>query len=452
MKKLIVVDVVALTQKHLSKELVPNISKIFENGFFVPMIPSFPAVTCSVQASMTTGQYPSDHGIISNGFYDRQTKSVSFWEQYGSLVEKPRIWSALKQKNPNLKTAVLFFQNSLYVDSDIVITPKPIHLDKKLVMWCYSKPVGYYEELVKEIGEFDLSSYWGPFSSLKSSKWIMDAVKHTLKKQLPDLMLVYLPHLDYAGQKYGPQSNEFQKSLMELDNIIGELLEFLESNNLQHQYNIMILSEYSFEKVSKSISPNVILRDEGLLDLRNIGGKEYIDFENSKAFAMVDHQIAHVFVKQGIEDSVTKIFKKYDDSISEILDKKTQMNLKILHPKSGELILCAQDSSWFNYYWWKDRERAPDFAFNVDIHRKPGFDPLELFIDTSSKTISQDVSLIKGSHGIVKNNEQDNLPICGLSISTKETPDLIDVTQIAPTIMNILGFSYDFPSQPFCKF
>ena len=116
MKKLIVVDVVALTQKHLSKELVPNISKIFENGFFVPMIPSFPAVTCSVQASMTTGYYPSDHGIISNGFYDRQTKSVSFWEQYGSLVEKPRIWSALKQKNPNLKTAVLFFQNSLYID------------------------------------------------------------------------------------------------------------------------------------------------------------------------------------------------------------------------------------------------------------------------------------------------------------------------------------------------
>ncbi len=452
MKKLIVLDVVALTQKHLSLELVPNISKIFEKGFFVPMIPSFPAVTCSVQASMTTGYYPSDHGIISNGFYDRQTKSVSFWEQNGSLVEKPRIWSALKQKNPNLKTAVLFFQNSLYVDSDIVITPKPIHLDKKLVMWCYSKPVGYYEELVKEIGEFDLSSYWGPFSSLKSSKWIMDAVKHTLKKQLPDLMLVYLPHLDYAGQKYGPQSNEFQKSLMELDNIIGELLEFLESNNLQHQYNIMILSEYSFEKVSKSISPNVILRDEGLLDLRNIGGKEYIDFENSKAFAMVDHQIAHVFLKQGNEESVKKIFKKYDDSISEILDKKAQMNMKILHPKSGELILCAQDSSWFNYYWWKEKEKAPDFAFNVDIHRKPGFDPLELFIDTTSKTISQDVSLINGSHGLVRNKEKDNLPLCGLSMSPKETPDLIDVTQIAPTIMNILGFSNDFPAKPFCNF
>ena len=167
---------------------------------------------------------------------------------------------------------------------------------------------------------------------------------------------------------------------------------------------------------------------------------------------MVDHQIAHVFVKQGIEDSVTKIFKKLDDSISEILDKKAQMNMKILHPKSGELILCAQDSFWFNYYWWKDKEKAPDFAFNVDIHRKPGFDPLELFIDKASKTISQDVSLIKGSHGLVKTKEKDNLPLCGLSMSPKDTSDLIDVTQIAPTIMNILGFSNDFPGKPFCKF
>jgi len=138
-----------------------------------------------------------------------------------------------------------------------------------------------------------------------------------------------------------------------------------------------------------------------------------------------------------------------DDSISEILDKKTQMNLKILHPKSGELILCAQDSSWFNYYWWKDKEKAPDFAFNVDIHRKPGFDPLELFIDASSKTISQDVSLIKGSHGLVKNKEENNLPLCGLSIPPKETPDLINVSQIAPTIMNILGYGNGFPSKPF---
>lgn len=445
MKKLIVLDVVALTKSHLSDALVPNISKIFEKGFYSSMKPSFPAVTCSVQASMLSGFYPSNHGIISNGYYDRETKQVSFWEQYSSLVERPRIWDILKQKNSKLKTAVLFFQNSLYIDSDIVITPKPIHLENKMVEWCYSKPVGYYEEIVKSIGEFELSSYWGPFASLKSSKWIMDAAKYTIKIHHPDLMFVYLPHLDYAGQKYGPQSKEFQKSLVELDNLIGELLAFLESDNLQDEYEIMILSEYSFENVNKSISPNVILRDEGLVATRQIEGKEYLDYEHSKAFAMVDHQIAHVFLKPGIEEAVTKIFKKHDNFISEILDKKAQKNLNILHQRSGELVLSAQKNSWFNYYWWTDKKQAPDFAFKVDIHRKPGFDPLELVIDTSSKTISQDVSQIKGSHGLVNN---ENLPVCGLSINQKDTPDLIDVIQIAPTIMDILGMAMAFPNKP----
>ena len=354
-----------------------------------------------------------------------------------------------KTKKSRFKDGSTFFQNTLYIDSDIVVTPKPIHHNDKVEMWCYSKPVGFYEEIVKKIGEFDLKSYWGPFASIKSSKWIMDAALYTIKIHHPDLMLVYLPHLDYAGLKYGPESIEFQKSIMELDSLVGELVSFLDSEKLDDEYEIMIVSEYSFEKVNKSISPNVILRDEGLLKTRHIEGKDYLDYENSKAFAMVDHQIAHVFVKPGLEDAVTRIFKKHDDSVSEILDKNAQKNQNILHRRSGDLILTAQDSSWFNYYWWKEKERAPDFAFKVDIHRKPGFDPLELFIDASSKTISQDVSLIKGSHGLVKTKDENNLPICGLSILSNETPDLIDVTQIAPTISDILGYNDGFPRKPF---
>jgi len=443
MKKLIILDVVALTKKHLSPELLPNISKIFENGFVSSMITSFPAVTCSVQASMTSGYYPSEHGIISNGFYDRETKNVSFWEQYASLVEKPRVWDILKQKNSNLKTAVLFFQNTLYIDSDIVITPKPIHHDNKVEMWCYSKPVGFYEELVQSIGEFDLSSYWGPFASLKSSKWIMDATKLTIKKHIPDLMFVYLPHLDYTGQKYGPQSKEFEKSLVELDNIIGELLEFLESNNLQDNYDIMILSEYSFENVEKSISPNVILRDEGLLAVREIGGKEYLDYEHSKAFAMVDHQIAHVFTKKGIEDKVKAIFKK-QNGIPEILDSESKKLMNISHQKSGELILCAEKNSWFNYYWWKDTKYAPDFTFNVDIHRKPGYDPLELFLVPNTRTISQDTSLIKGSHGLVNKKDFSDLPLFGMSIKPNDNIQSVNVTQVVPTIAKFFNINFNF--------
>lgn len=445
MKKLIVINVVGLTKNLFDNTLLPNISKIFTSGFYSPMIPSFPAVTCSVQSSITSGYYPAEHGIISNGIYDRDTKQVSFWEQYDSLVQKPRIWDILKEINPKLKTAVFFWQNSLYANSDFIITPKPIHLEDKTIMWCYSKPVNYYEEIVQHIGEFDLKWYWGPFVSIKSSQWIIDASMYTIKKHKPDLVLVYLPHLDYSAQKYGPQSNEFKQSLIESDDLIGNLMDFLNASEFDNEYDVMIHSEYGFNEVTHSLSPNIILRKNGLLSIRTIFGKEYIDFENSNAFAMVDHQIAHIFVKTGYEDIVTSIFKK-EKNIARILDKTSQIQLKINHARSGELILCAQDNCWFNYYWWEDENNAPSFTFNVDIHRKPGYDPLELFLDPNTKKISHNTSLIKGSHGVFDSNDTDTLPIFGMSVKPKNEIPIMNITQIAPTILKFFNCNYDFPN------
>ena len=433
MKKLIVLDVIGLTRSDFQKNNLKNLLQIFENGILSSMLPSFPAVTCSIQASLTTGFYPSEHGIVSNGLYDRETKIVSFWEQSDALVKKPRIWSTIKKLNSNFKTAVLFWQNSLYTNSDIVITPKPIHLENKIVMWCYSKPVNLYEELVEEFGEFDLKQYWGPFVSIKSSEWIIKSAEHTLEKYKPDLIFVYIPHLDYAAQKFGPDSNEFKHSLKELDDLIGKFLVFLSSNFQKNEYEIILHSEYGFNNVNQSISPNTILRDKGLLSTRKISGSEYIDFEHSKAFAMVDHQIAHIFTKLGYENDVKQCFH-HNDGIDEILDKQAQEKMQINHHNSGELILCAKQNSWFNYYWWKEEKFAPPFSFNVDIHRKPGYDPLELFIDPKTKRISHDTSLIKGSHGIFDKDNLDKLPIFGTSFEPNLKNNPINIIQVAPTI------------------
>ena len=446
MKKLIVLDLVCLTNNHLRQISLPNISKIIENGFTAPMEPSFPAVTCSVQASITSGFYPSQHGIIANGLYDRKKNQVSFWEQYASLVEKPRIWDVLKKNDPEIKTAVLFWQNSLQINSDVVITPKPIHLENQMIMWCYSKPVNFYENISSEEGDFDLKWYWGPLASIKSSQWIIKAAKHTIKKQKPHLVQIYLPHLDYAAQKHGPHSEQFKKSLFELDSVVGELLDFLESENLNYDYEIMLISEYGFMEVNHSISPNLTLLQEGLLSTRKISGRNYLDFEHSKAFAMVDHQIAHVYVKSGYEDKVSSIFKKIE-GIEKILDKNTKKDFRIDHPNSGELILCANDNSWLNYYWWDEPKYAPPFSFTIDIHRKPGYDPLELFYDPSTNSISQNTSLIKGSHGLVQNKETDNLPIFALTGTKKEIRS-IDISQIAPSISKFFRISNNFPSAP----
>jgi len=431
MKKLIVLDIVGLSKNQFEKIKPPNISKILEHGWYDSFEPSFPAVTSSVQASIFSGTYPSEHGIIANGYYNDVFKQISFWEQPSDLVQKSRIWDTLKQNYSNFTTGLLFFQNTLFANSDVVITPKPLHLDKKMIMWCYSKPKNFYEKITESIGNFDLKSYWGPFASIDSSTWIINSAKLTITNTQPHLLMVYLPHLDYASQKFGPESFEFKKSVAELDDIIGDFLIFLE-NEFPNTYELMILSEYTFNNVNTSLSPNLILRDNDFLATRRIDGKDYIDYEFSKAFAMVDHQIAHIYIKSGYEDEVYNVFK--NNPVGNILTAESKKLFNINNPKSGDLIITSEPDSWFNYYWWDDVKYAPDFTFTVDIHRKPGYDPLELFLDFKTKTISQDTSLIKGSHGLIPNDEKD-LPLIGTSYTSKSN-EKPSVVQIKNKILN----------------
>jgi len=393
MKRSIVIDIVGLEHQHLDSGLVPNIARLAESGEAAPMDPVFPAVTCTVQASLLSGKYPRDHGIVANGLYDRDTYSVSFWEQPSSLVKSPRVWD----KN-GAKTAVLFWQNTMYANSDIVVTPRPIHLDDRMVMWCYSRPAGYYEKLKEKLGEFDLASYWGPLASAKSSEWIAGAAEYTLENERPDALFVYIPHVDYSAQRLGKGAQQVGDDIKKADEIVGRLVDKATKMGIMDQTQFTIVSEYGFNDVKGATPLNLVLRDAGLLSVRDIQGKEYLDFEYSKAFAMADHQIAHVYVKDGFERHARKALEAAA-GVDKILDGEGKKKLGIDHGRSGELVAVAEQDKWFSYYWWHDEAMAPDFARRVDIHRKPGYDPVELFFDPKTRSISLDPNLVKGSHG-----------------------------------------------------
>jgi predicted AlkP superfamily pyrophosphatase or phosphodiesterase len=394
----ILLDVVGLEQKHLDSGLLPNIAKISENGEAAKLEPTFPAVTSAVQASILSGKYPREHGVIANGLYDRSTYSVSFWEQSSSLVQAQRAWDLIKKKNNNKKTAVLFWQNTMYANSDIVVTPRPIHLDDKMIMWCYSKPMGYYEKLKEKLGEFNLATYWGPLASSKSSEWIVNAAEYTLESERPNFLFVYIPHADYSAQRFGKGAVQVRDDLKKADEIVGRIVQKSTDLGIRENTQFTIISEYAFNDVSDAIPLNLVLRDAGLLSIRTIQEKEYLDFEYSKAFAMVDHQVAHVYIKNGYERE-TKTALENTTGVDRILDGREKKELGIDHERSGELIAVSARDRWFSYYWWNDESRAPDFARKVDIHRKPGYDPVELFIDQNTKSIPLDASLVKGSHG-----------------------------------------------------
>ncbi len=442
-----ILDIVGLDVSHLDSQpqSYPNIANLIgKDGEFGYMQPVFPSVTCTVQSSIITGKYPSEHGIVSNGMFDRENLQTNFWEQSTNLVQSQKAWDVIKQLDPQLKTAMLFWQNSLYTNNDIVVSPRPIHLENgQIDLWCYSKPVNYYETIMDNIGEFNLMNYWGPFASIKSSEWITNSVQYTIENQKPNLLYAYFPQLDYSAQKNGKSSTQVQEDLQKIDNYIGSIVETTKNAGIFDQTQFLLLSEYGFNDVNGAIPINRILREKGLLEVRTIKNKEYIDFEFSHAFALVDHQIAHIFLNKNGKSKINEIKKILEEisGIEKVCDEAEKKNLRIDHSRSGDLIAIADIDKWFSYYWWYDNDspnqhvegaaglgfqgdRAPSFTKTVDIHRKPGYDPLDLFFDPQRKSISTNTNLIKGSHGrpynmetgeglsaFVSNKKLENIPV-----------------------------------------
>ena len=405
-KHIIVIDIVGLESKHISEETTPNIFKIAQSGETGELETVFPAVTCTVQSSLLSGSYPEVHGIISNGLYDRQHYSVSFWEQSSNLVQADRIWDIIKMYRNGLKTAVLFWQNTMYSNADFVLTPRPLHMEDNMIMWCYSKPPGFYEKLSEKIGKFDLTWYWGPLASKRSSEWIEMATEYVLENEKPNFLFTYIPHLDYSFQRNGTLYNNLKDDLRFVDELVGKLMRKVTSLGMSEDTQFIIFSEYGFTDVNSDIPLNSIFRENDLIAVREIEGLEYLDLEYCNAFAMVDHQVAHIYVKESHTNQVTKILEGIK-GIDMILDNNLKQQFRVNHHRSGDLIAISNKDKWFSYYWWFDQLKAPSFSRRVDIHRKPGYDPVELFFDPSTKSIPLNGKLVKGSHG--------RLPIQGQS-------------------------------------
>ena len=413
-KHVVILNVVGLAPHH--QRQMPSLSAFT----WRPMRPSFPAVTCSVQATLLTGTKPEQHGIVGNGRFDRDTREVKFWEQPGSLVQSPRIWDLL----PNQKTAVLFWQQSMYINAGVVITPRPIHTHHKLIQWCYSKPPGYYEDLKSEISDFKLQSYWGPLAGIGSSRWIGRAAQATWRRHKPNLMLVYLPHLDYSSQKLGPDQ---PRALREIDAVVAELLA-----EFGKEASVIVCSEYSLSPVTGALYPNRALRQAGLLRVREIAGREYLDFELSDAFAVVDHQVAHIYCKPGTFEAARAALGDVEFTT-------------IAHPRAGELVVVAPRDKWFAYYWWNDWNKAPDFAHSVDIHCKPGYDPCELWLDwprtlrSLHPATATRPGLVKGSHGRVGDDGEGWAVLAADEKSTYALPTgSTKATDLIPLLLRLL--------------
>lgn len=404
-KVVIVLDVATLSAAQFEtwRGRMPSMSALADNGTWRRMRPAFPALTCSMQTTLLAGKPPADHGVVGNLWFERDLMRLTAWPQEAGWARGPRIWNIMRERDPAAVVALLFLQVSRFAGAAVVVGPAPLHTDRGLVPWCYSRPPGLYESLAGDLGPFDLASFWGPAAGWNSTEWIADAALRLLDERTPDMLVAYLPHMDYVCQKEGPESAAAMEDARRLDDIVGRFAEWC---GRWGNAVLFVISEYGMRAVSGAVPLNRLLRKAGFLEVRRIGDGEYLDYEQSAAFAVTDHQVAHLYCKDAAKEDVAAFVAELD-GVAEVWDERRQREAEVFHPRCGDLIALSRPDRWFCYHYWENEDNLPFFARGVDIHNKPGYDPLELFLDRAAGGISLDTGLVKGSHGLVGDDARD---------------------------------------------
>ena len=420
----LVLNVVGLTPALLAH--APHLEALATAGAMRPLTTVLPAVTTTVQSTMLTGALPRKHGIVGNGWYFRDLSEIWLWRQSNHLVEGEKVWDAARRRDPSFTCAKLFWWYNMYANVDFAVTPRPMYLaDGRKLPDIHTHPSSLREELQDALGPFPLFRFWGPGADITSSRWIAQSALHVLEQKRPTLTLVYLPHLDYDLQRLGPNHADIPAQVAAVDALCEPMIAKAKAIGA----HVVVVSEYGITEVSRPVHINRALREAGWLRVRLELGREQLDAGASDAFAVADHQIAHVYVARPEMIADVKARLAALPGVETVLDEDGKRAMGLDHPRSGELVAVAKADSWFTYYHFLDDSRAPDFARTVEIHRKPGYDPAELFFDrkisfpklavatrlvkklaglrTLMDVIGLDATVVRGSHGRPTDRAED---------------------------------------------
>lgn len=465
MRPLVVIDCVGLSSAQVT-EKTPNLWALAQRGVSAPLSAVLPAVTCSAQATFLTGRTPAEHGAVGNGWRLPSTGEVNLWRQANSLVEGEKIYETARQRDPAFTCAKLFWWWNMGAAVDWSITPRPYYpADGRKIPATYAWPTQFGQELEGDLGAFPFFDFWGPKAGLPSSRWIARAAIRTLELQRPTLTLVYLPHLDYDHQRFGPSDPRSLTALEELDKLVGELVEAADARGAE----TLVLSEYAITPVQRTVHINRALREAGLLSARRGPGGETLDVFGSRAFALADHQVAHVYCQDDAAKAEARQVLSDLDGVQDILEGPSLEAAGLKHPNAGDLVAVAEKDSWFTYYYWLDADQEPDFAHTIDIHRKPGYDPLEMFIDPDLKlpivrvarrlaqkrlgmrylmdVIPVDKDLVRGSHGRLPETPNEGPVWISSANWGTENPEpsggVVLATSVRDRMLGLMGLNRD---------
>ncbi len=431
---LILINAVGLTRRLLPH--APRLKQLADRGWLVSLEEVVPAVTCTAQASILTGRLPQEHGIVGNGWLFRETGEIRFWQQANALMQAEPIYATARRRAAELgrsfRAAKLFWWFNQGADVDISVTPKPYYgADGNKVFGITGTPDGLCDRLEAALGRFPFHTFWGPSAGLPCTQWIARAAAEVLRSERPDLTLVYLPHLDYDPQRFGPSGCDLPRLVGELDDACGPILDAARTIGAR----VWVVSEYGHCDVKRPILVNRQLRAAGWLSVRPGPFGETLDTFGSRAMAVCDHQVAHIYVAREVDCRPVREVLAALPGVGQVFQGAERREVGLDHPRAGDLVALAREDSWFAYPYWNDDRAAPDFARTVDIHRKPGYDPCELFFDpgllwprgraivrlvqkrlgfrTLFDVIPLDPALVRGSHGLPAARPEDRPILIG---------------------------------------
>ena len=458
MRPLLVINVVGLTPSLLPH--TPRLRAIGQAGSTATLGTVLPAVTCSAQATMLTGRMPCEHGIVGNGWYFRDLAEVWLWRQSNRLVgcEEEKLWNVGRRRfGDRFTVAKMFWWYNMYAAVDLAATPRPVYAaDGRKLPSIYTDPPELKADLQGSLGQFPLFDFWGPKAGIRSSAWIADATRQVMEREQPAVTLCYLPHLDYDLQRFGPNAPQAVRACGEIDAVAGGLAEWA----IARGHTVAVLSEYGITPVSDGVHLNRVLRKAGLVRVQEVDlGWELLDCGSCEAFAVADHQLAHVYVKNPQRVGEVKTILESTPGVAEVLDREAQAAYGIHHERAGELVAVAAPDRWFTYYYWLDDAKMPDFARSVDIHRKPGYDPVELFVDPTltfpklriagklakkmlgfrmlMDVIGTDATLVRGSHGRLPATTDDG-PVL-LTSNARSRSDHVAMTDVRDILLDLVA-------------
>jgi len=452
---LVLLNAVGLTPRLLPH--APRLTALAASGWMRPLREVLPAVTCTAQATILTGKPPDGHGIVANGWLFRDTGEVRFWQQSNRLMQAEPLYATLAKQKPTFRCAKLFWWFNQGATVDVSVTPKPHYgVDGNKVFGIHGTPEGLTEALERELGPFPFHTFWGPRAGLPCTQWIARCTARVMKSDRPDLTLAYLPHLDYDPQRFGPSGCDMPKLVKELDDACAPVLDAARELGAR----VWVVSEYGHGDVSRPVYLNRILRREGLLAARRGPFGEQLDTFNSRAIAVCDHQLAHVYVNDSSDVPRVREVLLAQSGVARVLGGDERGEIGLNHPRSGELVALAQSDAWFAYPFWLDDHLAPDYARTVAIHHKPGYDPCELFVDPALKApmlriamrlaqkklgfrmkldvVPLDASLVRGSHGLPALDARDRPLLIGDGALPGDDLAMTDVYQ---TLLAACGFA-----------